>query len=264
MNRTAKIAALRSEAACRERVDGHDWAAAATGEPALDTVLPQGGLALGVLHECFAQSPADFPATLGFGLSALSRIMQERPGHVLWALNAYQHDSEGMLYPEGLAAFGIDPSRLIHVSVPKTPNILWALEEALSTVAVSAVIGILPPGDKAYDFTASRRLALHAAKYGVTAVLMASRPAGIATAAEMRWAVSSAPSTPRHRAGYYVPGVGTPRWQVNLVKSRKGTTGRWTLEWNHEALCFRVAAPLADRKTVRVSRIVAGQRALAG
>ncbi|KKB13238.1 hypothetical protein VE25_03070 [Devosia geojensis] len=258
------LAALRARIAEKERSSPQAWPSAPTGAAGIDDALPEGGLATGALHELFPASHADLPAALGFGLGALARILAARPGHILWILPSFVAPVTGSLYPVGLAAYGIDPNRLVHLKVDKPVNVLWALEEALSHPAVAAAIGILPENDRAYDFIASRRLSMRAARHGATAFVVGTRPdLGLSTAADMRWRIAAEPSSPAWRTGQYRPGLGAPRWQVELTKTRKGVTGAWPVEWNHETLSFRVAAPLGDRAPVRVDRRADGQSAAA-
>ena len=225
------------------------------GAAPLDTTLPDHGLAVGALHELLPAGHGDFAATIGFGFGLATRIIRSRPGYVLWVHPSHQAFRQGTLYPVGLATTGFDPDRLIQLSAPKTQGVLWALEEGLANSALAAVIGVLPENDRAYDFTASRRLAMRAAENGVAALLIRNRPTSeAATAAETRWSIAAEPSEPQHRAGQLMPGLGAPRWQLQLTKCKRGTPGRWRVEWDHETLSFRLAAPLADRTPVRANR----------
>lgn len=264
MSRAATMTRLRANIARHDPSRIRDWPAADLGATALNTAFPGGGLATGVLHEILPAIHGDFPAALGFGLGALARILARRPGHILWAQPAWQALEEGILYPHGLAAFGIDPDRVVHVHAPKAKNLLWTLEEALACEAFAAVVGLLPDNDRTYDFTTSRRLSMRAARHGATGLLLAGRSnLGTSTAAETRWSVETEPSAPAHRTGHPVAGLGPPRWRVSLLKSRKGASGHWRVEWNHETLSFRLAAPLADRTTIRLPGAAAGQWAAA-
>jgi protein ImuA len=248
----------------RQMIGETPWPAAGREQDALDAALPGNGLATGVLHEILPATHADFPAALGFSLGIAARILQKRPGHILWVMPGHQIRAHGSLYPDGLASFGIDPDRLIEIRAPKTREALWAIEETLAHSPVAAVLGVLPDNDRSYDFTASRRLSMRAARQGVTALILPARPElDTASAAHMRWSAAAGASPPAFYTGQPVPGLGTPRWHIRLLKSRKGGSGQWHLEWDHEALCFRLAAPLAGRTPHRASGLGHGQRATA-
>ena len=236
---------LRRRIAAQERLSPAGRPTARLAEGGLDTAFPVGGLSTDALHEIVPAAAGDFAASAGFGFGLLAQIARVRPGFALWAVPGYQSFREGRLYPLGLAAFGFDPGRLIRVEARKGIDILWALEEGLAHSALTAVIGVLPEGDRAYDFTASRRLAMRAARLGVTALVLRHQAyAGAATAAETRWSVKTLPSASFGRAKLR---PGPPRWRIELIKSRKGTPGAWDVEWDHETLSFRLSARLGDR-----------------
>jgi protein ImuA len=227
-------------------------AAIALGEEAIDGALPGGGLVSGAIHELLPATEGDFAAALGFGLGLLARLTQTRPQPVLWAVPSHETFRHGIAYPVGIAAFGLDPRCLLHLAVATAQDALWALEEGLSSAALAAVIGILPASNKSYDFTASRRLSLRAASSGVAALLIrphagADNGSNWPTAAVTRWLIAAQPSAPLRRRGLSMPGIGPPRWQVDLVRCKRGRPHRWLVEWDHETLSFRLAAPLADR-----------------
>lgn len=247
------LTALRARMAAGGLAGGLDEAPAwpLVGLGAEEAELP-GGLASGALHELQPATPADIGAATGFALGLAARLLARRPGPLLWGVPAARGWREGRLYPVGLAAFGIDPDRLIQVEVKKTADLLWSLEEALDHPSLAVVVGLLPEGDRLYDFTASRRLAMRAARHGATALLLGAAPVfDMATAASTRWSIAATASRPVPYAGQAVPGLGPPRWQARLVKSRKGLLDAWDLEWNHDTLSFRLAAPLADRAPLR-------------
>ena len=218
------------------------------GDETIDSALPDRGLAPGAIHELLPASHGDFVAALGFGLGLLTRLMRIRAGPVLWITPSREASGYGIAYPAGLAAFGFDPSRLNYLAVEKAQDVLWALEEGLASAALAAVIGILPANDKSYGFTASRRLSLRAASNGVTAFLIrhhasADKP----TAAATRWSIAARSSAPLWRHGLSMPGIGSPRWRVNLVRCKRGRPRDWPVEWDHETFSFRLVSPLADR-----------------
>ncbi|WP_432328021.1 hypothetical protein ACRQ5D_33925 [Mucilaginibacter sp. P25] len=84
----------------------------------------------------------------------------------------------------------------------------------------------------------SRRLQLAVEQSHVTGfVLRKDVKKENTTACVSRWHVQ--PVRSQLRAG--MPGVGLPRWQVELTKIRNGTPGTWTLEWcQHQ---FRTVTP---------------------
>lgn len=222
------------------------------GDPVLDAALPAGGLELGAIHEIVPAAAADAGAALGFGLGLLARIAGGRPGPVLWVATR-DPARHGAAYPPGLAAAGLDPGRLIHLQAPGARDALWALEESLATAAFAAVVGVLARDGRHYDFTASRRLSLRAAAAGGTALVLRigdATPAG-STAAVTRWSVAARPSVPVRHPGHAMPGVGRPRWRVELQRCKRGRPGDWLVEWDHETVRFHLAAPLADRAPLR-------------
>lgn len=256
MSRKHDLQALRRRIAALERLapairPAAPLGAAAGGFPAIET---------GALHEFLPAAHGDFAATLGFAFAVAAHIIRMRPGFLVWAFPSHQAFREGRIYPLGLAAIGLDPGRLIEVRAAKAQNVLWALEEGLGHPALAAMIGLLPENAGAYDFTASRRLALRAAETGVTPLLIRGRPASeTATAAATRWSVAAEPSPPHNYVGYARPGLGGPCWRVSLVKSKRGISGCWGVEWDHETFSFRLSAPLADRTPLWADRLVAGQ-----
>jgi len=243
---------LRQRITEQERRTLESWPSVSLGAPALDHKLPGGGLAAGTLHEFLPATPGDLAALAGFSLGVLAQLLRVQTGFVLLALPGFHAFREGAFYPVGLTALGCDPDRLVQLRAPKGENVLWAMEEGLENPALAAVVGVLPNNDRAYDFTASRRLAMRAAASGVTALLIRSqRTPGNATAAQTRWRIAAAPSEEQPWAGGRMPGLGAPQWQVQLTKSKNGALGEWRVRWDDETFSFRLAAVLADRAASR-------------
>jgi protein ImuA len=98
------------------------------------------------------------------------------------------------------------------------------MEEALKYEGLSAVVCEV----KELSFLASRRLQLAVEKSQVTGFVLQYNPRVInTTACICRWKITTLPTS---MAGD-MPGVGFPRWQVNLLKVRNGRPGNWQLEW---------------------------------
>ncbi|WP_245578949.1 ImuA family protein [Cucumibacter marinus] len=249
--RESRIEALRRHIADRETVLTAPAAALPLGPGDIDRSLPGGGLALGTLHEILPAAWRDIPATLGFGFALAARLLAARPGPVLWVLPTHLSHRHGLLYPPGFAAMGLDPDRIIAVTVKSGQNLLWALEEGLDHPALAGVIGLMPGDDHSYDFTASRRLVLRAHQSGVTALMLRDQPpegAGEATAALTRWQVGALPSIARPYRNAALPGLGLPRWRIELIKCKQGAPGGWEVTWDHETLSLSLSAPLANRE----------------
>ncbi len=130
----ALLAALRARIAA---LDG--WAGAGVARPkvplglaAIDAVLPWGGLPRGCLHEIVAADAS--AAAAGFAAFLLGRLAAEG-GAVVWCRRGRD------LYGPGLPAFGLDPGRLLLIDAGNEKNLCWAMEEALRSRAVAAVLG---------------------------------------------------------------------------------------------------------------------------
>jgi protein ImuA len=186
-------------------------------------------------------------ATAAF--TALLAAPLARRGEVVWVL---RRDD---LWAPGLAGLGFPPDRLIGVCARDEAEALSVMEDALSTVGVAAVVGEV----EAADLTAGRRLQLACEKHRATGFLIRRRPYGGAarrettgSAAATRWRVASAPSEPP--AGEF--GLGAPRFQVELERSRGGRPGTWLLEaegaysWEMTDVAhpLRLVAELGDRQ----------------
>jgi len=209
------------------------------GAPALDGALPWGGLPRAALHEVLA---ADGGAAAGFCAGLLARFAAEG-GTVLWCRRGRRR-----LYGPGLAAFGLDPARLVVVRGRTAAEVLWVMEEALRSGALAAVLG--EAGD--LSMTAARRLQLAAEDGATAALLLRAEGDGGSSPAVTRWRVDAAPG------GGGRPGVGRPRWRLDLLKCRGGNGAAfggprsWLVEWSDgtdgtTAGGFAVAADLGDR-----------------
>ncbi|MFL5811132.1 MAG: ImuA family protein, partial [Flavisolibacter sp.] len=102
---------------------------------------------------------------------------------------------------------------------------LWAMEEALKCEALATVVCEI----RDVDFTASRRLQLAVEKSRTTGFMLRKNPRKLTTTACIsRWKISSLSS----RLYDQMPGVGFPRWNVELLKVRNGKPSSWELEWS--------------------------------
>jgi protein ImuA len=246
------LAALRRRLEALERAGRPTAAALPFGLAAIDTALPSGGLALGALHEFAGAGPdeEDGAIAAAFLAGILARLEPARP--VLWCLAA------GDLYAPGLAACGLAPERLILARAQSEQAVLWAMEEGLRSAALAAVIGEV----EALPSAASRRLQLAAEASGVTAFALrrwrdgerAARQRAAPNAAMTRWRAAALPGALMGD----MPGVGRPRWRVELWRCRGGVPASWMVEACDATGHVTLAAELVDRPAPAFRPAVAG------
>ena len=250
MSRVASFDAVRAKvaamSACR---GGAGKAALPFGDHRLDQVFPASGLPLGCWHELEGEGlEIETGAAAGAFAAVLAKPLASR-GAVVWV------SRRDDLYAPGLAGLGFPAERLIQVQARDEAQVLAALEDALGSAGVAAAIGEA----EVVDLTAGRRLQLACERRGATGFLIRRRmfgaPAGTlasggllgaatGSAAATRWTVASAPSEPASGT----PGLGAPRWRVDLKRCRGGRPGSWILEMNDGAYPLRVVAQLGDRQ----------------
>ena len=224
------------------------------GVAAIDWTLPGGGLARGAVHELLGMGGDEEDGALAaaFAAGILARLGPHpfpppREGEgtgggiVLWCLPRPD------LYGPGLAALGLDPARLVLVRAWRDGEILWAIEEGLRATGVAAVVGEVG----AFPAVASRRLQLAAERSGVTAFVLrrwrdgarAARERDLPNASATRWRIAAQPSVPARAE----PGIGHPRWRVELLRCRGGEPACWEVEVTDATGSLSLAATLADR-----------------
>jgi protein ImuA len=182
------------------------------GVPEIDKVLPGGGLSHGALHEVAGGGSG----TVDGAAAALfvAGIAARTTGPILWCLTR-----PDLFFP-ALAQVGLHPDRVIFVESDKEEDVLANMEEGLSFGGLGAVVGEIAR----LPMTASRRLQLAAERTGTMALTVRrwrrqteANDFGQPTASTTRWRVSVVPSEQLP-----VPGVGRPRWLLELMRSRAG------------------------------------------
>lgn len=239
MSRQARLMAVREKLAALEGTAGRG--VAPFGDPRIDSCLPGGGLALGRWHEAVGEGmEIETAAAAGAFIAALAAPLATR-GAVVWVMRRRD------LYAPGLAGLGFPAERLIQVRAPSEAEALAALEDALGAAGVIAAIGEVED----LDLTASRRLQLACERHGAIGFVIRRRLFGggktapsMAGAAATRWRIAPAPSQPAPGE----PGLGPPRWRVELERCRGGRTGAWIMEKSDGPLPLRVVAELGDRQ----------------
>ena len=178
----------------------------------IDAILPGGGLAHGALHE-FAGGGS---GTVDGAAAALfaAGIAARTKGPIVWCLTR-----PDLFFP-ALAQAGLHPRRVIFVESDKEEDVAANMEEALSYGGCGAVVGEMVR----LPMVVSRRLQLVAERTGTIALAVRrwrrqteANDFGQPTASTTRWRVSVVPSEELP-----VPGVGRPRWFLELMRSRAG------------------------------------------
>jgi protein ImuA len=204
------------------------------GAAEIDAALPNGGLALGALHEIAGAGPDTEHGAAAALLTA--GILARLQGPVLWTM------AQADLFAPGLAGAGLHPDRIVFAEAGK--EVLATMEEGLRHHGLAAVVGEVAGR---LSLTASRRLQLAAEQTGVLAIaLRRSRrfndPAlAEPTAAMTRWQVAALPQTQA------VPWLGRARWRLSLTRCRGGEPGVWITEACDATGRLHLVPDLADR-----------------
>jgi protein ImuA len=231
------IAALRAQITRIEANDRGPREVLPFGVVSLDSRLPGGGLALGALHEVAggAGGAVDGAAAALFVAGILART----EGQVLWCM------TRSDLFAPAIAQAGLDPDRVIYVEAGDEKAVLACFEEGLRHGGLAGVVAEVAR----LSMTASRRLQLAAESSGTVGIALRRwrRPAeasdfGQPTASSTRWRITAVPSTPLP-----VPGVGRPRWFVELLRARAGETADFLLEACNAQGHLALPSGLADR-----------------
>lgn len=187
-----------------------------TGLGIIQQLFPNANFPLGALHEFISSGQEESTASFGFIAGIISTLMKGSPS--VWV------SSSKKVFPPGLKVFGIDPHHFIFIQAKKSKEVLWVIEEALKTDGVSTVVGETSD----LSFMESRRLQLAVEHSGVTGFLVRQNPKNLATASVARWKIKALPSQTAA-----IPGIGFPKWHVDLLKARNGKPGRWQVAWHN-------------------------------
>lgn len=190
------------------------------GIAAIDARLPGGGLACGALHEV-AGGGHDAVNGAAAALFAAGIAARTR-GKVLWCVTRPD------LFAPALSQAGLKSDRVIYLEAGDEKTALACFEEGLRHGGLGAVVAEVAR----LTMTASRRLQLAAEGSGTIGIALRrwrrqaeASDFGQPTAATTRWRISALPST-----ALPVPGVGRPRWLVELIRCRAGESADFELE----------------------------------
>lgn len=196
-----------ASAACGERI----------GLGGIEDAFPGGVFPKRAIHEFITVFPEDAAASGGFIAGLLSALMRDGAACV-WISTCRR------LFPAALRMFNVEPERIIFMDVASEKDALWVMEEALRCEGLAAVVAEVD----GISLVESRRLQLAVEESGVTGFILRKDARRMAsTIATARWQISPLPSVLEDG----MPGIGFPRWQVELLKVRNGVPGSFVLEW---------------------------------
>jgi protein ImuA len=207
------------------------------GVPEIDEALPGGGLASGALHEVAggANGAIDGAAAALFAGGILARTH----GQILWCV------SRRDLFAPALAQVGLHPDRVIYAEAGSEASILACFEDGLRHGGLAGVVAEVGK----LGMTPSRRLQLAAESTGTIGIAVRrwrrqteAADFGQPTASTTRWRVTALPASPLP-----VPGVGRPRWQVELIRARAGESADFEVEACDEEGRIAIPAKLVHR-----------------
>ena len=217
----------------------------AVSNPAVDLGLgpichsfPGGSFPVGAIHEFLSTEAGHAASTDGFIAALLASLMGDK-GTALWI------SASRSIFPPALREFGVQPDRVVFVDLNKEKDILWVMEEALKCSALTSVIGEM----KEINFTESRRLQLAVEQSQVTGFLLRKNVGKLNTTACLsRWKITTLPSESIDG----LPGIGFPRWKVELLRIRNGRSGMWHLKWVNDRFVpvIQVRDESVERKNV--------------
>ena len=198
----------------------------------INNFFPNQVFPTGAIHEFISDSTESAAASVGFMSSIAGRLMTTG-APCLWVASGRQ------VFPPGLKRFGIDPGQIVFVDLRKEKQVFQVLEEALKQPGLAAVIGEV----KNIGDITSRRLQLAAENSGVTGFILRHITRSVTPIASVaRWKITSLPSEgPKMN----MPGLGFPRWAVELEKIRNGKPGKWIVECTAGRLRFLSPATAA-------------------
>lgn len=183
----------------------------------IENAFPNSVFPTGAIHEFVNLEPEHAAASGGF-LGGILKSLMHDGGACLWISAART------LFPPALKLFGVEPDRIIFIDLKREKDVLWAMEEALKCEGLAAVVAEV----SAINLTQSRRLQLTVERSKVTGFILRDQVQKMSnTACVSRWRVK--PILSEMEDG--MPGVGFPRWNVELLKVRNGIPGSWDIEW---------------------------------
>ena len=192
----------------------------------------QGGLAMGAVHEVFAEAGRQGAAATGFIAGLAGRVTARRP--LVWVRQDFTEIESGALSMSGLAELGLDPRLVVTVRAADVDTALRTAADAFACDALGCVVLEVWGEARQFDLVASRKLTLAAQASGVTGLVLRVAAEPQPSTAETRWIVRAAHSPPASHLSAW----GAPLFDTQLVRNRHGPIGRWIMEWKCDECLF--------------------------
>jgi protein ImuA len=206
----------------------------------IKSAFPNSIFPTGAIHEFLCTGSETVSASTGFITGILSSLFN-RKGAIIWI------SPVKTIFPPALRSFGLDPEKIIFIHLKKEKEKLFVMEEALKCDTVTAVVGQI----NEFSLTESRRFQLAVEQSKVTGFLLRQNARNLMTSSITRWQVN--PLLSEQDEG--LPGLGFPKWDVELLKVRNGKPGRWQIEWKPGRFLITPKYNL-EKEEVQIRKIV--------
>jgi protein ImuA len=203
----------------------------------------RGGLALGAMHEVFAETGRQGTAATGFVAGLAGRVVAAKLPHrpLVWIRQDFTEIESGAMSMSGLSELGLDPRLFVTVRAADVDSALRTAADALACDAVGVVVLEVWGEARQLDLVASRKLTLAAQASGTTGLVLRMAAEPQPSTAETRWIVRAAHSPPAaisSSSASPCSAWGAPLLDAQLVRNRHGPVGRWIMEWKCDECLF--------------------------
>lgn len=250
----ADISQLRAQIRAIETHSRGDCAALPTGGAGLDAALG-GGLAVGGISEFVPAAFMDEPASITFALACAAAALDQRAGDLVIVEDGTHARIWGGMYGPGLQALGVDPRRVLLVSM-HTPKATHAcLEDCARTTGLAGVLAFAGP-KAGFSLSGARRVQLAAEQGRSVVMIVQSLRTPHFAPAFARLRIAAAPSRGVVLRGASLPDLGPPAWAVHLERARSGARPQtFELEYDNATHRLYQLTPLANRHTLAQRRV---------
>ncbi|MEJ0096692.1 MAG: hypothetical protein WDM84_00080 [Bauldia sp.] len=189
-----------------------------------------------------AAESRDAAVATGFAAAVLARLSVDDDRPILWVVEAAAAREAGSLYGAGLARFGLDPARSSWSAsiARRMPSGFSRRGSAAAASPPSPPRSAASPACSASPKAAGWRC--RAAEHGVMGLLVRQSSHPGPGAATTRWLVAPQPAA---ASADHPAAIGHPAWRLTLERNRRGATGVFDVEWNHDQRRFASLPALA-------------------